>query len=57
MLESMSAFVQKHGIKPVLGHIFEWDEASEAYAALLNLNTAGKIVIRIPENDPGYSRI
>lgn len=48
MLENMSAFFQKHGIKPVLGHIFEWTEASEAYAALLNLNTAGKVVIKIP---------
>ncbi|KAI7782247.1 alcohol dehydrogenase [Diaporthe eres] len=48
MLENMSAFFQKHAIKPVLGHIFEWTEASEAYAALLNLNTAGKVVIRIP---------
>lgn len=57
MLESMSAFVKKHSIKPVLGHIFEWNEAGEAYAALLNLNIAGKIVIRIPENNPGYSRI
>lgn len=48
MLENMSAFFQKHGIKPVLGHIFEWTEASEAYAALLNLNAAGKVVIKIP---------
>lgn len=48
MLENMSAFVEKHGIKPVLGHVFEWTEATEAYGALLNLNTAGKVVIRIP---------
>ncbi|KAG8164251.1 hypothetical protein KVR01_006169 [Diaporthe batatas] len=48
MLEDLSAFVQKHGIKPIIGHVFEWNEASEAYAALLNLNTSGKIVIRIP---------
>lgn len=48
MLEDLSAFVQKHGIKPVLGQVFDWHEASEAYAALLNLNVAGKIVIRIP---------
>lgn len=47
MLENMSTFVQEHGIKPVLGHVFEWDEAREAYEALLNLNTAGKVVIRI----------
>lgn len=43
----MSAFFQKHGIKPVLGPIFEWTEASEAYTALLNLNTAGKVAIKI----------
>ena len=47
MIENMSAFVQKHGIRPVLGHVYEWTEASEAYLALLNLNAAGKIVIRI----------
>lgn len=48
MLENMSAFVQEHGIKPILGQVFEWNEATEAYVALLNLNTAGKVVIRIP---------
>ncbi|KAL1883980.1 hypothetical protein Daus18300_000088 [Diaporthe australafricana] len=47
MLENMSAFVQKHGIKPVVGHVFEWAQAGEAYAALLNLNTTGKVVIKI----------
>lgn len=48
MLENMSAFVQKHGIKPVLGQIFEWNEATEAYLALLNFKNTGKVVIRIP---------
>lgn len=48
MLENMSNFVQDHHIKPVLGHVFEWNEAGDAYVALLNLNTAGKVVIKIP---------
>ncbi|KAI3393439.1 hypothetical protein diail_4275 [Diaporthe ilicicola] len=47
MLEKMSAFIQEHDIKPVVGHVFEWTEASEAYLALLNLNTPGKVVIKI----------
>lgn len=47
MLEDMSAFFQRHGIKPVVGPVFEWTEAVEAYLALSNLNTAGKVVIKI----------
>lgn len=47
MLEDMSVFFQKNDIKPVVGPVFEWTEASEAYLALLNLNTAGKVVIKI----------
>ncbi|KAK2607033.1 hypothetical protein N8I77_005742 [Diaporthe amygdali] len=47
MLENMNAFIQKHDLKPVLGHVFEWAQAPEAYLALLNLNTAGKVVIKV----------
>lgn len=47
MLTDMCAFVEKHNIKPVIGRTFEWTEFKEAYLALLNLKTAGKIVIKV----------
>lgn len=39
--------------KPVLGHIFESNEADETYVTVLDLSTAVKIAIGIPEDNHG----
>jgi NADPH:quinone reductase-like Zn-dependent oxidoreductase len=45
--EAMNAFIAKHGIKPVIDKVFEYQDAKSAYDLMENGNFFGKIVIRM----------
>jgi NADPH:quinone reductase-like Zn-dependent oxidoreductase len=45
--EEMNAFIAKHGLKPVVDKVFEFDQAEAAYALMESGDFFGKIVIRM----------
>ncbi|KAF9872047.1 putative alcohol dehydrogenase [Colletotrichum karsti] len=47
MFQDMSAFVEKHDIKPLVAEVFEWRDAKKAYKALLEQGFVGKIAIKV----------
>lgn len=44
--EAMNAFITEHRIHPVIGRVFEFDQAPDAFEFMINGNYMGKIVIR-----------
>ncbi|KAK1655005.1 NAD-P-binding protein [Colletotrichum phormii] len=47
MLQDLSAFVEKHKIKPIIAEVFEWNDAKLAYKAMLAQGFVGKIVVKV----------
>jgi len=48
LFEEMNAFIDKHGIKPVVDErVFGFEEARQAYDRMVEQNFVGKIVIRV----------
>ncbi|OHE92816.1 menadione-induced gene-6 [Colletotrichum orchidophilum] len=47
MLQDLSAFVEKHEIKPIIAEAFEWNDAKLAYKAMLAQGFVGKIVVKV----------
>ncbi len=45
--EAMNAFIQKHGVKPIVSRVFPFSEAKAAFALMESGDFFGKIVIRI----------
>ena len=41
-------FTIKHGIKPIIGHRFEFDDLSKAHKLMESRNSYGKIIISLP---------
>jgi NADPH:quinone reductase-like Zn-dependent oxidoreductase len=44
----MNGFIEEHKIKPVVGKVFEWEQAVEALDYVTSGSHFGKVVIRIP---------
>ncbi|KAL0766396.1 hypothetical protein CaCOL14_010841 [Colletotrichum acutatum] len=47
MLQDLSAFVEKHEIRPIIAEAYEWKDAKLAYKAMLAQEFVGKIVIKV----------
>lgn len=47
MLQDMSKFVEHHKIHPVIAEVFGWQNAKDAYKALIEQKFVGKLVIKI----------
>jgi len=45
--EAMNAFISKHEIRPLIDHVFEFDQAPAAFELMANGSFMGKIVIRL----------
>ena len=45
--ESINAFIAEHDVHPVIGSVFEFEQAAEAFGLMANDDYMGKIVIRI----------
>ena len=41
------SFVTKHGVRPVVGAIFSFDEMAEAHRLMESRQSVGKIVVRV----------
>ena len=46
--DELVTFTIKHGIKPIIGHRFEFDELSKAHELMESRNSHGKIIISLP---------
>lgn len=47
MFQDMAKFVEHHDIHPVIAEVFEWQNAKDAYKAMIAQKFVGKIVIKI----------
>jgi NADPH:quinone reductase-like Zn-dependent oxidoreductase len=47
MYHELVEMMEKHRIEPVVGQVFEWLEAKEAFKALMKQSFPGKIVIKV----------
>jgi NADPH:quinone reductase-like Zn-dependent oxidoreductase len=47
MVEKALEVFQAHGVHPQIAQTFEWEQAKEAFAALVSQSGVGKIVIRV----------
>ena len=47
ILSDLKDFVKKHDIKPVIGKIFPFDEASEAHRYIESRKSFGKVLLRM----------
>ncbi|EED19101.1 isoleucyl-tRNA synthetase, putative [Talaromyces stipitatus ATCC 10500] len=47
MYHEMVELMEKHKIEPVVGQVFEWSAAKEAFKALMKQSVPGKIVIKV----------
>jgi NADPH:quinone reductase-like Zn-dependent oxidoreductase len=45
--EELLSFVTKHGVRPVVGAIFSFDEMAEAHRLMESRRSVGKIVVRV----------
>ncbi len=45
--EAMNAFIQKHGVKPIVSRVFPYSDAKAAFALMESGDFFGKIVIRV----------
>ncbi len=45
--ESMNAFIAEHDVHPVIGSVFDFEQAAEAFDLMANGDYMGKIVIRV----------
>jgi len=43
----LMAFVAEHGIRPVVGSTFSFDEMAEAHRLMESRRSTGKIVVRV----------
>jgi NADPH:quinone reductase-like Zn-dependent oxidoreductase len=43
----LAQFVEAHGIKPVVAHVFPFEQTVEAFEAMTRQNAVGKIAVRI----------
>ena len=46
--DELVTFTIKHGIKPIIGHRFEFDDLSKAHELMESRNSYGKIIITLP---------
>ena len=46
--DELVTFTIKHGIKPIIGHRFEFDDLSKAHELMESRNSYGKIIISLP---------
>lgn len=46
--EAMNAFIEQHGIRPVVDRVFDFDDTVDAYERMESGQHLGKIVIRLP---------
>ena len=46
--DELVSFTIKHGIKPIIGHRFEFDDLSKAHELMESRNSYGKIIISLP---------
>ena len=44
---AMMAFVDRHQVKPVVGHVFPFERAQEAFDLMEQSGQFGKIVVRV----------
>lgn len=47
MYHELVELMEKHKTQPVVGQVFEWAEAKEAFKALMQQSFPGKIVIKV----------
>lgn len=47
MLNELVNLVEEHGIKPVVGETFSWEEAPKAFGTMMKQGAVGKLVVRI----------
>lgn len=47
MAEELAAFMETHQIHPPIAQTFAFENAAEAFGALKNLTSPGKIVIKV----------
>lgn len=47
MYHELVELMEKHRIVPVVGQVFDWKAAKDAFEALMTQSVPGKIVIRV----------
>lgn len=47
MYHELVELMEKHRIVPVVGQVFEWTGAKDAFEALMKQSVPGKIVIKV----------
>ena len=47
MLLDLVKLVEEHNIKPVVGEVFAWEDAPNAFASMMKQGVVGKLVIKI----------
>ena len=47
MLERAVRLVEEHGLRPVVGKVYAWGDAHEAFEAMREQRFVGKIVIQV----------
>ncbi|TKA79325.1 hypothetical protein B0A55_03460 [Friedmanniomyces simplex] len=45
--DELSAFIEKHQLRPQIAQVFEWEEADKALKAMGSLSAPGKIVVKV----------
>lgn len=49
MARQTVALVEKHDIHPLIGKVFDWEDAPQAFEAVHTQKYVGKIVVKIPQ--------
>lgn len=47
MMDLALEIVQRHGVKPFVGEVFEWEQAKAAFGRLQSQSCVGKIVVQV----------
>jgi NADPH:quinone reductase-like Zn-dependent oxidoreductase len=47
MAEKLVDLVEEYQIHPIVGHVYEWEDAREAVQAAMEQYSIGKIVIKV----------
>lgn len=47
MYHELVELMERHKIEPVVGQVFEWTEAKDAFEALMKQLVPGKIVVKV----------
>lgn len=45
--EFLVNMVEEHGIRPIIGEIFEWKDAVRAFEVSMDRSAVGKIIIKV----------